>query len=87
MILNDLKAILESNCHILCNSPGPFKDPICVSVDALIIEIERLRSALGTLVGASECFLSSEVVDETCGTIPLMGRLERAIEAARGCIQ
>jgi hypothetical protein len=86
-VLEDLKAIRDSKCSTLCNSPGPFKDPICVSVDALIIEIERLRTALGTLVGASECFLSSEVVDETGGTIPLMDRLERAIEAARGCIR
>jgi hypothetical protein len=86
-VLGDLEAILDSNCHVLCNSPGPFKDPICVSVKELIEEIEGLRTALGTLVSASECFLSSEVVDETSGTIPLMDRLERAIETARGCIR
>jgi hypothetical protein len=53
-------------------------------------EIERLREErdecrrlLRGLVLASECFLSSEIVYETSGTIPLMDRLEKAIAAAR----
>jgi hypothetical protein len=85
-VLEDLKAILASKCETLCNNPGPFKDPICVSVKELIGEIEGLRGALSSLIWASECFLSSEVVDETSGTIPLMDRLERAIEEAKAVL-
>jgi hypothetical protein len=59
-------------------------------VECAVVEIERLREErdecrrlLRGLVLASECFLSSEIVDETSGTIPLMDRLEKAIAAAR----
>ena len=41
------------------------------------------RRLLRELILASECFLSSEIVDETSGTIPLMDRLRKSIEAAK----
>ena len=46
-------------------------------------EIVLLRKQLTSLVCAAECFTSSEVVDETSGTIPLMDRLRRCIEEAK----
>lgn len=37
---------------------------------------------LRKLIEAARPFLSGDTVTETCGTIPLMNKLEKAIEAA-----
>jgi hypothetical protein len=44
--------------------------------------IEKLKAALKELMEVAEPFTDSDVVDETDGTIPLMTRLDKALEAA-----
>ena len=40
-----------------------------------------MKDIIKELIESAKPFLSGDVVDETCGTIPLMDRLEKAIEA------
>jgi hypothetical protein len=42
---------------------------------------EAERKAVLELIEAAKPFLDGNIVDETCGTIPLMNRLEAAIDA------
>ena len=46
----------------------------------------RLESMLIEMVEAASPFTSSDIVDETCGTIPLTERLEAAILAAKNIL-
>jgi len=46
-----------------------------------------MNKIIQELIEASEPFLSSDIVDETSGTIPLVERLREAIEAARKAIE
>ena len=47
------------------------------------VELTTLREKLKELLEAAIPFTSGDTVDETSGTIPLMIRLEHAIEAAQ----
>ena len=67
---------LKAENHLLRNTTS------VTELDARV-RLADCQRLLRGLVLASECFLSSEVVDETSGTIPLMDRLEKAIKAAR----
>ena len=42
---------------------------------------EKLKAEIKELIEAARPFLSGDVVDELCATIPLMERLEKAIKA------
>jgi len=46
------------------------------------VSILKLKTVLEELIEAAEPFASGDIVDETSGTIPLMNRLERAIDRA-----
>ena len=46
----------------------------------------NIIKVLEELIEAAEPFTSDEVVDETTGTIPLMERLEEAIEQAENIL-
>ena len=48
--------------------------------------VAELESALSDLIDASKPFTSGDVVDETCGTIPLMERLENSILASNNLL-
>lgn len=41
-----------------------------------------MSELLRELIESARPFTSGDTVDETCGTIPLMARLKKAIEAA-----
>jgi hypothetical protein len=43
--------------------------------DDIVVYLEKCRN----LIDASKPFISTDVVVETCGTIPLIDRLEKAI--------
>ena len=45
------------------------------------------KEIIRELIEAVEPFNSGDIVDETSGTIPLMERLEKAIEAAKTLLE
>lgn len=47
-------------------------------------ELIEIKKTLVELIDAARPFTSSDIVDETTGTIPLMDRLDNCIKRAEG---
>ena len=87
--INTVASTAQSETDQLRQEVERLKRELVTAHNAIISDVNqgrdlaKCRRLLRGLLLASECFMSSEVVDETSGTIPLMDRLSRAIDAAR----